>query len=167
MQSNLKAMNGFWGLASWLHERIIALRDFVDVKSQIIFTFKEHKETDPLFRRILIGKCMVLQRNCTSNTALFHVITCLGRSGEYGKALDCRLQAIHEDISVKRAKSKMLQEISLKRIMIRGQYLKRGQDPELREQIFDYIIAKLAEDRQRVDQPLLFSGFVFWGLALL
>ena len=48
MQSNLKAMNGFWGLASWLHERIIALRDFVDVKSQIIFTFKEHKETDPI-----------------------------------------------------------------------------------------------------------------------
>ncbi|CAL1150277.1 unnamed protein product [Cladocopium goreaui] len=48
-----KAMNGFWGLASWLHER----------------------------------------------------------SGEYGKALDCRLQ-----------------------------------DPELREQIFEYIIAKLAEE---------------------
>lgn len=31
------------------------------------------------------------------NTALFHSITCR-RSGEYGKALDCRLQAIHENI---------------------------------------------------------------------
>lgn len=81
-----KAMNRFFGLASWLHER-----SFQDFRSVAI-------------------RC---------------------RSGDYGEALDCRLQdgIDHE-----------LWQL----------WCWVGQDPELREQIFEYIIAKLAEDRPRV-----------------